>query len=183
MMNFNLSFQDLQIDVTKYLSALLLLLVTMSGGFTSETLGCSTKKLLKNNHFLKHIMLLLSIYFTLNFAGDNKEHPGVKIKNTIILYLYFLIFTKTNIYTTIIIFITLIIIYIINNYITYYKKDDNKNKKVIENLEKILKLFEKILFFEMIIGFIIYVIKQKNDHKNNFNYFYFIFGKNKCDND
>ena len=180
-MNYNLSFQDLEIDITKYLSGLLLLLLTLSGNFMGETLGCSTQKLLKNNHFIKHIMLLFFIYFTLNFTGDENEHPGIRIKNTIIVWLYFLIFTKTNIYTTIIIFITLLIIYILNNYVTYNKKDNNKNKKIINNLEKILKIFERILFFVMIIGFIIYFIKKNKDHKKDFNYLYFLFGKNRCD--
>ena len=165
-----------------YLAGLFLLLLTVSGNFIAETLGCSTRKLLSENQLLKQAILLFLIYFTINLTrDDNKEDPLNKIKSALFVWIFFIIFTKMNIYFTGLVFFLLTIIYILNNYKKHYEniKESRENKELIKKLEKYMKILEILMILFLIIGFITYFLKQKKEQKQ-FNYLYFLFGKRKC---
>ena len=51
------------------LKATLLLVLSVSGNFLAETLGCQSQKLL-GNMFVKHILILFMIYFTIDFTQN-----------------------------------------------------------------------------------------------------------------
>ena len=48
----------------------LLIFLAMSGNFLAELLGCQTQKLLTENMWAKHAILLFSIYFAMGVVQD-----------------------------------------------------------------------------------------------------------------
>ena len=117
------------------------------------------------------------IYFVINLMDDNIKHPKENFKITFLIYLIFLMLTKMNIYFTLFAFIILTAIFILENYIIYYKK---KKKYIHKNFKNIQKKLIYLLIGIIILGFSLYFIKQRNDHKKNWNTFKFIFGVIQC---
>ena len=87
-------------DINK---SIFLMLLSISGGYVAQTLGCQTQYLLTNNLFVKHIIIMMVIYFT-NSVFVPLPHPDDAIKNTIIIYICNLLFTKMNIQFTLLSF-------------------------------------------------------------------------------
>ena len=54
------------------IKGIFLLILAVAGNFVAETLGCKTQKLLSNNMYAKHVVLLTTIYFCINYT-DNIE--------------------------------------------------------------------------------------------------------------
>ena len=40
------------------------MLLALSGGFVAQTLGCKTQKLLTRHMYVKHIVIIMLVYFT-----------------------------------------------------------------------------------------------------------------------
>ena len=166
--------------IENYLVGLFLLLLTISGNFIAETLGCSTRKFLTENQIAKQIILLFLIYFSINLNSKNdKENPLDKIKSSFLVWIFFIIFEKMNIYFTGLVFLILTIIYVLNNYKKHYQEIKKNDEKTIKNLNKYIEKLEIIMVIFLIIGFIRYYLKQRKEQKN-FNYTYFLFGRRKC---
>ena len=51
-------------NINDIIKSIFLLLLAISGGYVAQTLGCKTQKLLTENMYVKHIVILLVIYFT-----------------------------------------------------------------------------------------------------------------------
>jgi len=87
-------------------------------------------------------------------------------------------FNKMDLYFTIIVVFLIVGILLLKNYIDYYEEIDNK--EMVEKLKSFSKIIVIITVITTIIGFIIYFIKQANEHKKNFSYITFILGTQKC---
>mgnify|MGYP005994361457 CR=1 FL=1 len=108
---------------------------------------------------IKHIILFISVYITVNLYISNKIHPIIKMRNTLLSYVLFMMFTKMNIVCTCLVFFLILSIFIINNYIDYYKE----HKKEYKHLIKINETITKIILSTMVLVFIIYfLINEKS---------------------
>ena len=61
----------------------------------------------------------------------------------------------------------MVLLFITEDYINYYT--NMKNKERVEKLTKISTALKYIILFLIIIGHILYVLKQKNNFGNDFN--------------
>ena len=175
---------------SKLLKSVFLIILAVSGNFVGNTLGCQTQSLLTSNMYVKNLLLLFIIYFTISFTDNDKNNPFELLINTFFVWLLFILFTKQNITTTIIIFILFFISYFLNNYITYYERIINENKdniehntkltNIINDLENIKNIIFYIELFILIGGFLYYLYYQYNEYNNEFNFIKFIFGKPNC---
>jgi hypothetical protein len=173
---------NVDIDIEKILQSVFLLFLSISGNYVAETLGCSTQILLKKNMFVKQFLTIFLIYFTLAYTNRSNVDPTINFKYTFIIWLFYLMITKMDIYITILVILLFAIIYIIMNYISYYTSI-NKNNEYdykIKNLQKISDILTFITISLIIFGFITYYIKQKNEHPD-FCFSKFIFGIVQCD--
>tara|TARA_Y100000591_G_C21627002_1_gene590810 strand:- start:258 stop:770 length:513 start_codon:yes stop_codon:yes gene_type:complete len=159
------------------LKSIFLLFLVVSGNFIGELLGCKTRQIFTNNIYIKHIILIFLIYFTIDLTEEKNEHPIELMKKTIVIWLLFVIGTKTHYKFTYLIIILLFSLYMIDEYELYLK--DNK-KKYDKDLFKKWELYIQYLILAVLIsGFFVYLSKQKRD-KKDFSYFKFIFGTTKC---
>jgi hypothetical protein len=173
----------------QFLRSVLLLVLAVSGNFVGNTLGCKTQYHMTKNMYVKHIVLLCIIYFTLSFTNDKFNNPVEIFKNTLLIWLAFIIFTKQNITLTAISAFLFFSTYILHTFTDYYnnKLKETKDKNEINNLNKKLKNITYLRnitwiagFIILIIGFISYLKEKKDEYKNDFDITKFLFGIEKC---
>lgn len=169
-------------DIKPILKATLLIVLSVSGNFLAETLGCRTQQAL-NNIVVKHLLLLFMIYFTIDFAKDEDappEHPVINMGKAFIVWVVFHIFTHLKQLPTAILVILLMVVYISDNYSGYLKSLPNVDSNLIEKLKLLEKISFGLALVIGIVGFVIYFIEKKREYKGNFSPFKFIFGVKKC---
>lgn len=175
------------------IDGIFLLFLAISGNFLAETMGCQMQKLLTNNMIAKQIAMFLLIFFTMDFSDSTLESPSVKFKKTVFVYILFLLLSKMDLKMTIFAIILLAILYISHIYKKYYeaiisennpnnikkseKEEYAKSITTISNLQKILMTLTGGV---ILVGFFIYLIEKKQEHKKSFNLIKFIFGVKKC---
>lgn len=156
-----------------------LLLLAVSGNFIAETLGCKVQKLLTNNMYAKNIIIILITYFSLGLSnGDDVISPLENFKNALLIWIAFIIFNKMNLTFTLIAFGLLTIKLVLFNYIEYYNKKGETSKA-----EELKEYYNHLFSFNIgviIVGFILYFMKQYKDYGKNFNILKFLFGTLKC---
>ena len=183
-----------------FIKALFLLLLSISGGFTSKTLGCGTQKAFQNMT-TKHIILFALIYFTLDISENPDEapiHPYEQFKKAVILYIGFILFTKMNLYFTMVAFALLCISYVIGNYVKnldWHINNINKKQKRTQEEDKTLSDYELLkkqsskyqeyinyaVSGVVIIGSLSYLLKKRKEYGSRFSYITFFQGVSKCD--
>jgi hypothetical protein len=176
-------------DSSLYLNinkGLLLIILFVSGKYiTTNILSCRVQELLNGNVYVQYILLFIIIYFTIDFTTDDGVivSPIENVKITCLVWVLFVMFAKMNLYFTIFTFSLFIITYYIQNQIVYYRKLNDKNE-YIEKINSFISVEKKLIIFiifTIILGFIIYFIKQYKDKKNEWSFVKFIFGTLRCD--
>ena len=163
------------------MNGVLLLILAISGNFIAETLGCKSQKLLSENMLAKHVVILFIIYFSLGFASESNPNPMILLRNSVSIWVLFLLFTKMSLNFNILVFGLVVLYHFINTYINYYSSlDKKKYKKEIDNYNKILNYLKYLIIGSLIVGFVLYFNKQRNEYSKNWSTFKFIFGVNKC---
>lgn len=170
---------DFNLDIS-IIKSLFLLVLVISGNYVGELLGCKVRNILHNNVYVKHFTLFSLIYFTLGLVGDNKKHPYTVLKETIEIYILYIILSKTNYYVTGIILLLLFIMYNIDEYQEYM--DENKKEYDKEKYDNIKDNITKLILMLLIFGFIYYLYDKKKEYKNKFKFKKFIFGNVECRN-
>lgn len=169
-------------NIKPILKATLLIVLSVSGNFLAETLGCRTRKAL-NNIVVKHLLLLFMIYFTIDFSKDENEPPEHPIKNmgkAFIVWIIFHIFTHLKQLPTAILVILLMTVYISDNYSSYLKSLPNVNENLIEKLKSLEHVSFVLALTVGILGFGMYFIEKRNEYKKNFSLFKFVLGVKNC---
>lgn len=160
-----------------------LLLLAVSGNFVSETLGCNTHELLKTNMFAKHLLVFMTLYFTISFTSHH-DAPDPK-KNSIaaaLVYGFFIMFTRMRLNITICAFFVLTILYLLSEFITYYTSHPGKvppnRMEILTDIQKTLYVLLPII---VLYGFIVYIYDQyRVNGKNNSKLVKIIFGVPRC---
>ena len=170
----------MNINIDEMIKGVFLLILAISANFVGNILGCQTQKLLTENMLVKHMFLIFLIYFTINFTSSIQDNPLEELKKTLLIWSLYIIFTKMTLLFTGLTFLSLLTVYIMNNYIEFLKTSKKKDNKLIYRLKDQKKMLYKLIIILMVIGFSLYVIKQRNDYKNNFSWFKFLLGTPVC---
>jgi hypothetical protein len=173
MINYNFE------NVNGLIKSIFLLLLALSGGYVAQTLGCKTQKLLTENMYVKHIVIIMLVYFTSSVFSEDKN-PNENIKTSILIYLFYLLFTKMNIYFTISVFILLGINYILSTYVKYYEKQEIEEARIdlFKDYQKKLTIGAAVL---VITGFTLYANEKYKEYGKGFSLKTFMFGVLTCD--
>lgn len=169
------------------IKGIFLLILAVSGNFVAETLGCKTQKLMSENMYVKHLVIILTLYFAIGFTNtDEAKHPFVLFKMVMSIYVLFLLFTKMDIRSTIIVLGLLTLSYVNSTFINYYKNisPNGEEEETIELLGKIQKTLYVSMTALILIGFTLYYRKKRIEYTSLFNNKWstskFLFGVNKC---
>ena len=164
------------------ITSIFLLIMVQSGGYIAQLFTCKLQKLLTVNMLAKHLVLFIVIYAAVMLTDTNyKISPKEHASYSIVIYLIFLLFIKMTIKLTLLTIAILLLIFIINHYIEYYKNiDPKKHKETVENLQNIKNSLMIFIIILIAIGFILYFIEKRDEYKQNWSTFKFIFGVNQC---
>jgi len=166
-------------NIDNQIKGLFLLILAVSGEFISETLGCKTQKLLRDNMIIKNIFIIFVLFFAISYTETELINPLVNFKKSLIIWVFYVLFTRMTLSFTLIAFLILFIIYLIGLYEVYYTK--NKiNKDKLEIMKKVKPILINLLMGILIVGFVFYLNKQYRE-KKNFSLNKFIFGVRQCD--
>ena len=189
-MNIVNNYEEILTQSLGIIDGLFLLLLAVSGNFIAETFGCQTQELLSESIMAKQIMTFFIIFFTISYSNSDTENPTTKLIKSSIVYIFFLLFTKMNIFPTVVVLFLLMGLYISNNYkkffISTFNKKNKSNKNLVSHQDKIKNItkIQKILIIGVTIvismGFFNYYKEKQIEYKNSFEFRKFIFGVIKC---
>ena len=179
-------------NITTIIKATLLVVLSISGNFLAETLGCQSQKWL-SNMYVKHILIIFMIYFTIDFTqpSNHVENPLINIGKAFAVWVFFHFCTHMDIIPTVITILLLMGVFVISNYTIYLKSlvenlDKNQEKTIIYYNDVISKLDKaKDIAFILsliitVIGFLMYFFEKRTEYKNHFSMVKFIFGVKNC---
>tara|TARA_Y100001958_G_C21098623_1_gene449337 strand:+ start:241 stop:756 length:516 start_codon:yes stop_codon:yes gene_type:complete len=147
---------------------LFLLSASILTNFIGDTMGCKIQKIFSKNTVLKYIVILFLIYTTITIIDKHTNPKEHLIKSIYILFL-FILFTKNTLRMTVVIGLCMILLFIIEDYINYYK--NIKNTENINKLNKISQSLKYIILALIVVGHILYIIKQKKWFGDKFDIF------------
>lgn len=182
---------DIETDISDGLHSVFLLMLAVSGNFVGETLGCKTQYHMTNNMVIKQIIIFFMIYFTLIYTSKKDVNPINSLKNAILIWILFLMFTKMNLRFTTISAVLLCILYVTGNYLEYYqnqgkklKKNQVAEKKKLKEKEQNMKTARHYLLIAsgavLVSGFTFYYFDKRREYGESFNTLKFIFGVENC---
>jgi uncharacterized membrane protein YiaA len=196
-MPYNLDFTT---NVSRF-AFIFLIYVLVTSGYISDILSCQMKNFIKNNWYARHILAIILVFAFIMFEGgwdfdksnEDKEPNNWASGNTIhsliigfIIYLVFLISSKSQLPYNIMFFSLLFILYVTNTYREYWFRREDKNKKNI-NINNNILFIEQILsilaIIVLVFGLFDYYLYQIKEHPDDFNHFKFIVGTTKCNSE
>tara|TARA_B100001564_G_scaffold359681_1_gene382405 strand:- start:2487 stop:3002 length:516 start_codon:yes stop_codon:yes gene_type:complete len=153
-------------NLTGVIPFLFILSASILTNYAQDVLGCKIQNIFSINPYLKHVTLIFLIYTSLTIF-DKKTTPKEHFIKSILIWFLFILFTKNLLRTTIIIYIFMIILFINEDYINYYT--NIKNEEKVKQLTKISTYLKYIILILIVLGHILYVIKQSNNFGKDFN--------------
>jgi hypothetical protein len=191
---FNISPLEFNKSISK-LAFVFIVFAVIAGGSISHVLSCQMQKLLMKSSLTKHIIGVLLIFLFIMLEGgwdfDREEQNKAPVDwasgNTvhslfyaILIYIFFIISSKSKLKLNIILYTLLFIIYFIDSYRNYLL---NRNK-IPRKMNHILLKLEEILlisaFISLIWGFVDYYIYKKHTLKDFFSLKKFLFYTKSC---
>lgn len=178
-------------DVSFY--PIFLLIMIISSNFLAEIFPCRFQSLLSSNNYIKHVFGYLTLVF---FVSLNIEDLNTSVqelfKNSLFLYLGFMMLMKTNKYIFLLILVLLCLLYI--NYLNKTLKKNNTDDKDgdkdnVNVTNKWFTLIEKndatiknVIVGLLVFGFVVYLGEKKYEYKGDFSLMTFLLGKPTCKN-
>ena len=98
----------------------------------------------------------------------------------LILYLVFFATAKMRLYSNILLYLTLFILYLLNTQRNYWLNREMISDERNEELKQYNTYLVYALSIIFIYGIIDYFIYKKQQYKDKFSFFKFLYGKNKC---
>ena len=162
---------------------LFLLILAISGNYVAETFGCQTRRLLSNNQYAKHIMTFIILFFSIDFVSGVSNKPASpfdNLKMTGIIYLLFILFTRMNLFFTVLAFLLLMGVYFVMSYHNYAGKVGGTSEQEAM-LGTVRRALTVLLVGTIALGAVQYFMNQRKEHRRGWNTLKYFFGSVKCD--
>lgn len=183
-------------------NTLFIIYLLISCNFLANLFSCNLQELLTNNMYAKHMFGFLAMLFCIIYVDSTIVKESKYIEGffyAVIFYIWFVLTTKTHLYTTLIIFILILIVYILQIYKNTLNQELEKEQKDISQEQEKLKqeqeleqdinnvqLTQHIIIGSAlvitIIGSIYYYFAKKKEYSKDWDALTFIFGNIDCKN-
>ena len=168
--------------INERIIGIFLLVLIISGNYLGELFPCRVQEILSESTIIKHIggYLTLLFFVMLTFPEfgelDSLNDILIFFGGNGILYLWFIIMSKTYYVIWFIIFALAAIMYLIH----LYQKNQKNEKLEHDQIEIVKKTLSYIIFILTLFGLLVYMGAKKDEYKDKFQYFKFFFGKPSC---
>lgn len=147
--------------------------------YLSSLLNCDLQRVLHNNVYVKNLFGLIAFYFLFTILDPNSTTSvGVTFAKTIIVYLLFMMVTKSKWYFSVTAIALLLVDQILKNHISYLRRNDASIN--VDRYEKVRFALQITMIILIIVGYIHYFAFQWYDHRDDFSWLKFIFGTIRC---
>ena len=168
------------------LKGIFLFIFIISGNYLGELLGCRLIELLNTSILTKHFLGFLTLFITLAVSVDLHSSLVELFYMSILVYIIFILSSRTTKYINFLILIILILTFIVQLYKDRLHK--KKEEKIITNAEKTHITYINnynyiiiiILTILILVGLLIYLGEQKRSHLETFNLYTFFIGNLEC---
>jgi len=163
-------------ETTGSLAALYLWIMFNS---TYALLNCDLQRALNDNVIVKHVTGIIAFFFLFNIIDpNNKSHVMTTVVKTLVVYVLFLMATKSK-WPFIVLVLTLLFAdQVLRNHMTYLR--NSRPDVNLEKYEKARTYLQWTILTVILIGFIHYMIRQRLDYDDKFSYLTFLLGTKKC---
>jgi hypothetical protein len=164
-------------DTTNAISGMFLLLIF---GYLAAMLNCDLQRMLMQHPLWIHLFGLTAFFFLFTIIDtNNKSSIGIVWLKTVLIYVLFVLMTKSKWYFVVPVLVMLLIDQSVKKDIAIREakgEDTSKYRKRQETLTKILNI---TIIVVIVAGTLHYMIFQKLEYKSNFSLFQFFFGVNR----
>lgn len=159
-------------DLKELINTLFLLILLMFSNYLYELFPKQLNNFFTKSILAKHVLIIFLIFFSFELINATEDSaPLEKFYMSLILYVFYIFFNKTNLYQSILIIALLIVNYIIINQQNYLQ---NINQEYL-HLDKYINILGYITLGVMLISFLTYFYKQLVEQEK-FSIFKFWFG-------
>jgi hypothetical protein len=150
-------------------------------GFFSSLLSCDFQRAVANNMYAKHLIAFITFFFLMTVVDNNNHITIVQTwLKTLLVYILFLMSTKSKLLASLTVFIILVIDQTIKIHI---QNVQSKNPIAdVRNYQKARQILYILLIVVIVLGYIHYFIRAKKEFGNKFSYTSFVFGTHHCHN-
>jgi hypothetical protein len=167
----------------------------ISSGYITEVLSCQMRTFLHSSIYFRHIIGVLMIFVFIMLEGgwsfdteedkkaDNSWSSGDTFGSlgmALLIYLMFIISSKSKLIPNLLFFLLLFILYIVNTQREYWHVRKTISDQTNENLLKSEYIISGLAAVVAIYGFINYIVYQKAEYKTNFSWETFLLGVRVC---
>lgn len=161
------------------MSALAALYLWLMFNYLQSLLNCDLQKILHENVYVKHLLGLIAFYFLFTVLDPNNNvSVGTIFVKTLVVYILFMMITKSKWYFAMTAVGLLLVDQILKNHISYLQKKDATVD--VKKYEKARFSIEMLMIAVIVLGYIHYFILQRRDYKGEFSWLKFIFGTKTC---
>ena len=155
-----------------------LILMCISAASIVPTYSKQFITLINKNDIIKHICIIWAIYFLIDFTNNKYENPLKTLKQTLIIWIGYLIISKQSIYFNVFNFLIITCVYVVNKYSEYLINNDEYVDDIdrIRRLNSISNTLVMVLILSCIIGLFKFYKYEKNYKQSKFKNAKFIFG-------
>ena len=181
------SFRSSLIVMNDSFKGLLLIFLAILCNFIGDTMNCHIQRSIQQYTFIKWVIILGLIYFTINFTSSSNTNPSWLLLYSLIILIIFILFMKQYHVTFYISIVLLLGIFSLNQYLVYYKNLEQQEEGNVGKYDTLIRRIEFTLVslgitlvILLVIGNIIYLQKQRKEFPTNFNWITFYFGASPC---
>lgn len=146
-------------------------------GFLSVSVSCDIQKWISNKIWFRHLMGIVAFFFLFTILDTNSANYSIGVIwiKTLIVYVAFLMMTKSRAYFSIPVLLLLVLDQTLKSHQNYLEKNQSP-QKTIKTIQTVRKIITLLLVVLIIVGFIEYTVHQKREYGDKFDVSKLLFG-------
>lgn len=162
------------------LRGVFLIIVLVLGTTVNTTYSKRLLNLIKENDYIKHIVLIWIIYFSIDYSDDKLQDPLKTFKQTLLIWILYLVISKQKPVFIVFNILLLSIIYVLNQSKEYNESQQTDMSTIESEHSQTIDLYIRYLLYLLVVSIIVgvydYYSYKKITKRDQFKLINFVFG-------